>query len=209
MSSTEPSANAQQQASQLGIPGEHGRLLARLARQAIAHRLETGEAPPVPRNLPEPLQQTRAAFASLHHGEQLRGCMGTLIGRKPLIEQAQESAVEAALADPRFEPVSRAELDRLTLSASVLTDPEQLWVDSEAELLERLRPGEDGLILKDGHRQATFLPAVWAHLPEPQAFIAHLKAKAGLRPDHWSPDMQVARYTSVTFTAEPPLQGAD
>lgn len=206
-----PSSNhaPPQQEPQLEIGGEHGRLLAELARQAVVHRLETGEAPPVPRNLPEPLRQARAAFASLHHGEQLRGCMGTLIGRKPLIEQAQESAIEAAVADPRFEPVSRAELDRLTLNASVLTEPEQLWVSSEAELLERLRPGEDGLILKDGHRQATFLPAVWEHLPEPREFIAHLKAKAGLRPDHWSPDMQVARYTSVTFTAEPPLQGAD
>jgi AMMECR1 domain-containing protein len=64
----------------------------------------------------------------------------------------------------------------------------------EADLLRQLRPGVDGLILQEGRRRATFLPSVWEDLPAPADFLAHLKRKAGLEADHWSPRLQFWRY---------------
>ncbi len=92
----------------------------------------------------------------------------------------------AAFNDPRFEPVGAAELEYLQYEISVLTPPELIVADSELSLLEQLRPGQDGLILEDGYYKATFLPAVWEQMSEPQQFVAELKRKAGLPVDHWS-----------------------
>ncbi|MCG5529831.1 AmmeMemoRadiSam system protein A [Halorhodospira halochloris] len=184
------------------ISPEQGKLLAKLARQAIAYRLETGKDLPPASKLPEPLSKPGAAFVSLHKGEDLRGCIGSLLAKKPLVETTMEAAVDAALNDPRFEPVSREELDILTVKTSVLSDAEPIQAANDQELIEQLRPGEDGLILHDGKRRATFLPAVWENLPDPYEFLANLKAKAGLMPDHWSPTLHFARYTSITFSDE-------
>jgi hypothetical protein len=82
---------------------------------------------------------------------------------------------------------------------SVLSPPEPLAFASEAELLALLRPGVDGLILDDRGRRGTFLPSVWAQLPEAREFLAHLKRKAGLPADHWSATLTVARYTTESF----------
>ncbi len=185
------------------IPDDQGALLPRLARQAIAYRQETGAALPAATNLPQALAQPGAAFVSLHNEEALRGCMGTLIARKPLVESVMDSAVEAAFDDPRFEPVAAEELPGLSIHVSVLGEPESLYAESDEDLLAKLVPGEDGLILHDGHRRATFLPAVWESLPDPRDFLVQLKAKAGLMPDHWSPQLQFARYRATTFRDTP------
>jgi len=70
----------------------------------------------------------------------------------------------------------------------------------EADLLAQLRPGVDGLILRAGAHQGTFLPSVWEQLPRREDFLAHLKVKAGLPPDYWSDDIQVWRYTTEEFS---------
>ncbi len=202
MSSTEQTT---EQPIGTDLSREHGALLPRLARQAIAHRLGAGEPPPAASELPEELTRPGAAFVSLYRGEELRGCMGTLAPTQPLAESVTRTAIDAAFNDPRFEAVQQSgELDTLTVTVSVLGEAEPMPVSSERELLAQLVPWEDGLILQDGHRRATFLPAVWASLPDPQDFLAQLKLKAGLMPDHWSPDIQFARYRSVTFTDPPP-----
>ncbi len=72
-------------------------------------------------------------------------------------------------------------------------------VDSEADLLARLRPGIDGLILTDGRQRATFLPAVWEDLPTPKAFVDALRRKAGLAAGHWSDTLRIERYTTESF----------
>ena len=198
---TGPAANNPEGSNRLNIPPEHGKLLAKLARQAIAYRLDTGQDLPPASKLPDSLSQPGAAFVSLHHGDELRGCIGTLLAKKPLVESTMEAAVDAALNDPRFEPVNRSELDVLIVKTAVLSAAEPLYAANDQELIEQLRPGEDGLILHDGHRRATFLPAVWETLPDPREFVVNLKAKAGLMPDHWSPTIYFARYTAVTFNA--------
>jgi AMMECR1 domain-containing protein len=70
-----------------------------------------------------------------------------------------------------------------------------LPVEDEEDLLRKLRPGEDGLILEDPPHRATFLPQVWESLPEPEAFVRELKRKAGLPPDHWSSLLRFFRYS--------------
>ena len=91
---------------------------------------------------------------------------------------------------------------------AVLSTPEEMQFESQAHVLEQLRPGLDGLILADGGRRGTFLPQVWDQLPTPSEFLTRLKAKAGLPLDHWSPSVRIWRYTTETFgeTAPPVAQ---
>lgn len=179
---------------------ERRQLLA-LARASIDHGLAHGAPlqPDLP-TLPASLRAARAAFVTLHLDGALRGCIGSLEARRPLAEDVAENAFAAAFRDPRFSPVTAAEVARLELQISVLSPPEPLAFASEAELLALLRPGVDGLILADCGRRGTFLPSVWAQLPEAREFLAHLKRKAGLPADHWSSTLTVARYTTESFS---------
>ena len=70
------------------------------------------------------------------------------------------------------------------------------------DLLARLRPGIDGLILEDGEHRALFLPSVWESLPEPRRFVARLLVKAGLPADHWSPGLTVSRFVATSIGGE-------
>jgi AmmeMemoRadiSam system protein A len=109
------------------------------------------------------------------------------------------NAYASAFADPRFPALTAAEWNGTGIEISVLSEPEHVDVRSEAELLEMLRPGIDGLILQAGARRSTFLPAVWEQLPGPRDFVRHLKLKAGWPADFWPPDMQVWLYTTESF----------
>ena len=107
----------------------------------------------------------------------------------------QANAQAAAFRDPRFEPVSRTELDDIRIEVSLLSTPEAMRFRSEADALRQLRPGVDGVILECGGARGTFLPQVWEQLPEPADFMAQLKRKAGLRGDFWSDEVRLSRYT--------------
>lgn len=141
------------------------------------------------------LQAPGATFVTLTRGGELRGCIGTLEAHRPLLEDVQANAVAAALRDPRFAPLSLAEWADTRLEVSLLSASEPLLFDSEQQALAQLRPGIDGIILTDGRHRSTFLPQVWAQLPNPSTFLAHLKQKAGLAANAWSPSLQLARYT--------------
>jgi AmmeMemoRadiSam system protein A len=91
------------------------------------------------------------------------------------------------------------ELESLQVHISVLSIPSALSFDSEADLLDVIQPGRDGLILREGTQQATFLPAVWESLPEPVQFLAHLKLKAGLDRNYWSDNISIERYTTESW----------
>ncbi|TPQ25440.1 AmmeMemoRadiSam system protein A [Methylomonas koyamae] len=175
------------------------RLLA-LARHSISHGLETGRPSSVdPAQYAGELSARRATFVTLERAGQLRGCIGMLEARRPLAEDVAENAFAAAFRDPRFPPLRDSELAGLDLHISVLTPAEPLPVKSEADLLQQLRPGVDGLILEEGGRRATFLPAVWDDLPEPARFLNHLKQKAGLPAAYWSDSLRFFRYTTESF----------
>lgn len=145
------------------------------------------------------LRTNRASFVTIKQRRTLRGCIGTLEAYQALAADVAANAYRAATADFRFLPVDEAELGELSLEVSVLSDIEDLEVGSLEELLDRLRPGIDGLVLTEGERKATFLPAVWEQLPEPEEFVDHLYRKAMLTPGHWSAATRVARYTTEEF----------
>jgi AMMECR1 domain-containing protein len=74
-----------------------------------------------------------------------------------------------------------------------------LEVASRDELVEKLKPGIDGLILQQDNQRATYLPSVWEKIPQPQQFVSELRKKAGLDAAGWHEDMQVWTYTTEEF----------
>jgi AmmeMemoRadiSam system protein A len=147
------------------------------------------------------LSRPAATFVTLKmHGE-LRGCIGTLEPFRPLGLDVRENALAAAFRDPRFLPLTTGEFEATTVEVSLLSESRALDIAGEDDLLARLRPGHDGLVLRYGHHRATFLPQVWDALADPRDFVAALKRKAGLPADFWSPQMVVSRY-GVTKWAE-------
>lgn len=175
-------------------------ILLKVARQSIQFGLHEQRPLQVDTTgYPEALRPLRATFVTLQQAGKLRGCIGTLEARSPLVQDVADHAFAAAFEDPRFSPVKKEELPELQIHISVLSPSEPLHFSSEEELLLQLRPGVDGLILHLGQRRATFLPAVWTSLPDPYIFLAQLKQKAGLPIDFWSDELQVERYTTESF----------
>ena len=177
----------------------------RLAGEALLRRARTGRSPAVA--LPSfaaPLQSIGASFVTLTHEGRLRGCIGSLSATRPLAEDIAANAVKAGFEDPRFRPATEAELARAEIELAILSRPAPMAFRDEADLLAQLRPGRDGLILQEAGRRGTFLPKVWDTLPEPDAFMAALKAKAGLPRDHWSGEVKVWRYVAESFKGPVP-----
>jgi len=181
-------------------PPERQQLLA-LARRALEESVRTGNLPEATlADLPPAARQPRACFVTLtKHGE-LRGCIGNLAPRQPLYQAIQENARAAALQDYRFEPVQPAELKDLRIEISVLTDPQPLAFSSPEDLLAKLRPHVDGVILHIGRQSATFLPQVWQKIPDKVTFLDHLAQKAGCAPGAWrQPGTRVETYQAEAF----------
>lgn len=145
---------------------------------------------------PAPLRAVRASFVTLELDGRLRGCIGSLDARSPMVIDVAQSAFKAAYRDPRFAPVSAAERPRLDLHVSVLSPMAPISFVSEEDLIAKLRPGVDGLVLRDGRFYGTFLPDVWEGVDGPRDFLRRLKQKAGLPPDHWSATVEMLRYTT-------------
>ncbi|OGT19968.1 MAG: AMMECR1 domain-containing protein [Gammaproteobacteria bacterium RBG_16_57_12] len=174
---------------------EQRRLLMHVAYQSIEYGLTYGEPLPVnPESFDISLRMQRACFVTLEIDHTLRGCIGSLAATQALIVGVAHNAYAAAFNDPRFPPLGPIEHNRISLHISVLSSPQPLPCASERELLAKLHPGADGLILEEGHRRATFLPAVWESLPDPEDFLKHLKSKAGLPADFWSDSLRFYRY---------------
>lgn len=172
------------------FPEATGRALVSWARQTISEHLGLP--------LPQPQAVSSAAleampgaserhgvFVTLTIGGELRGCIGTLSAEESVVEGVTRHALNAAFHDPRFPPLSPEEFAVVAIEVSILTEPRPLRFSGPADLLDRLRPGKDGVILTGGYRSATFLPQVWSQLPEATSFLSHLCRKAGLAPDAW------------------------
>lgn len=161
---------------------------------------------PAREEAPSVLWQNGSSFVTLKIPAQsqlvLRGCIGTLSFHRPLYIDVAENAFSAAFRDPRFRPLTREEYPFVKISISILTPPVDAPVRSREELLETLKPGVDGLILKEGARQATFLPSVWNELPNPESFVEALLQKGGWPSHYWSEDMRVALYQSLEFSED-------
>jgi AmmeMemoRadiSam system protein A len=180
---------------------EEGKALLNAARKTIQDALQKRKADAGGREtISSKFSEKRGAFVTLTIGGCLRGCIGCITPQEPLIDAVKTNALQAAFHDPRFKPLSQDELDRVSVEVSILTEPRPLLYSDGADLMNRLRPGTDGVIIKKGYRQATFLPQVWEQLPEADSFLSHLCMKAGLDGDAWKDEkLQVLVYQVQAF----------
>lgn len=176
------------------------RALLAVARDAIADGLH-GRAPASIdlQRQAAALCRAAATFVTLEIDGGLRGCIGTLEARRPLVVDVAQNAWAAAFRDPRFPALRTDEFDELDVQISILGTPEPMAFTSEEDLIAQLRPGIDGLILAGHGCRGTFLPAVWELVAEPREFLAQLKLKSGLPRDYWSDALQVSRYITVSI----------
>jgi AmmeMemoRadiSam system protein B/AmmeMemoRadiSam system protein A len=151
------------------------------ARESIVHFLDKQQMLDVSdANLSKRLKVARAAFVTLNKNHQLRGCIGDIFPRQPLYKSVISNAVNAAVSDPRFYPVSKDELKDITIEISALTPPKLVGSYQD------IRIGTDGVVLKKGGYSAVFLPQVapeqnWSR----DEMLTHLSLKAGLPADAW------------------------
>ena len=183
---------------------DHGDRLLEIADRAIRHVLKHKK--PMPMDItaePEALQANGASFVSLKTAtKRLRGCIGSPTAHQALALDVAGNACKAAFNDPRFKPVMIDEYETLRLSISVLSPQAAMSIRDEADLLAQLRPGIDGLVIADGPKRALFLPSVWEQLAEPLVFLSHLKQKAGMAANYWSPTFRANRFIAEEIHAK-------
>ena len=184
---------------------EQGQLLVKLARHTLlahfAKQIPQNEIDSLKTDLADPcFHRSCGTFVTLTIDGQLRGCIGNLTSNESLVCGVRRNAINAALHDPRFSPLSPAELERVSIEVSILSEPQPLDYREATDLLRQLRPGVDGVILRKDTASATFLPQVWEQLSEPEDFLTHLCMKAGLAADAWRhPELEVSTYQVQYF----------
>ena len=180
-----------------------GTVLLPIARATIARTLGAEVAA---REDASWLAELGATFVTLKKNGALRGCIGSLEARRPLLLDVKANALAAAFRDPRFPPVTHEELEALRIEVSLLSPMSPIDFESEDDAAARLRPFEDGVVLAYGLARGTFLPQVWEDLPDPANFLRELKRKAGLPLSFWAEGVQLYRYTvSKWIETEPAI----
>jgi uncharacterized protein len=170
------------------ISDESGKFLLKFVRETILKELAKNQDTDIsspPEQLKAELKENRGVFVTLNKNGQLRGCIGNIEPVKSIFDGVSDNAKNAAFHDPRFSPLAQDELGSVQIEVSILTRPEPLKYNDAKDLIKKLRPGIDGVIIRKQARVATFLPQVWDQLEAPDAFLSHLCAKAGLFPDEW------------------------
>jgi AmmeMemoRadiSam system protein A len=197
----EPGAGPEPLAStQTAYTTEDRRALLGLARRSLEMVVREGRVPSVPPGMPAHLTEQKGCFVTLTKGGQLRGCIGHIFPEEPLAEAVIHNAQSAATRDSRFSPVTTDELAGIEVEVSVLSVPRPMEFSSPEDLVKKLRPHQDGVVLSVGSRRATFLPQVWEQLPTGEAFLDHLAAKAGLSPAAWrQPGTRIMTYHVEAF----------
>ena len=178
---------------------ENRSTLIEVARRSVWHGLECG-APSQhePADYSPPLRQRRATFVTLHRGRTLRGCIGVVQPRRPLVCDVATNAFNAAFQDPRFDPLERSEFDELDIQISVLGPKQPVLFVNEIDLLEQLQTG-DGLELHFGKQRGLLLPSVWEKITDKRQFWLALKEKAGLASNFWSDEIVVTTFSTESF----------
>jgi AmmeMemoRadiSam system protein B/AmmeMemoRadiSam system protein A len=187
------------------LDSEKGQALVKLARSTLMEKfgrhLKPAEAEQLHSALQDPaLQVSCGTFVTLKRRGQLRGCIGNLTTSDPLVEGVRRNAIHAAFHDPRFSPLTERELSEVEIEVSVLTEPQPLAYRDGEDLVRKLRPHVDGVIVRKGHASATFLPQVWEQLPKPEDFLNHLCQKAGMPRASWmQTGLEVSTYQVQYF----------
>ena len=186
---------------------QQGQALVRLARKTLEKELGGSQAtvdePPSEHQADAILKVEQGVFVTLKIKGQLRGCIGSLTGHEPIWQGVRTHAMNAGFHDPRFPSLTSEELDRVRIEVSVLTEPKPLAYKDADDLVSKLNPHRDGVILRKGYSSATFLPQVWEQLPDPAAFLSNLCLKAGLAADTWRhTPLEVETYQVQHFEEE-------
>jgi AmmeMemoRadiSam system protein A len=182
------------------IPQEYGPRLLKLVRDTIGQRLGVVDKVDQTGLEGEQLYQELATFVTLKLEGRLRGCIGNLKPAGPMLGTLAQNGRHAAFNDHRFSPLGIEEFERMQIDISILSEPVQLDYADGDDLLIRLRPDIDGVILEKGRARATFLPQVWQQLPEPKQFMEQLCRKAGLSPTAWRDrDIKIYLYQVQSF----------
>ena len=200
-SSNEESAKERGMEDKDRLTEEEGKYLLSVARKTIDQALSGKEGPEIgDSDLPALFDEQRGTFVTLTIGGNLRGCIGHIIPQEALIEGIRINAINAAFKDPRFRPLNKNEWKRVKIEISILTEPKSLSYSDADDLLKKLRSGIDGVIIKKGYHQSTFLPQVWEQLPRKEEFLNHLCLKAGLDEDEWKKGrIEVSTYQAQAF----------
>jgi AmmeMemoRadiSam system protein A len=161
--------------------------LLNLAKKSIQHYLAKKKFLKIkPNELPsEKLKEKFGTFVSLSKNGKLRGCIGHIYPVNPVFLDVIQNAVAAAFCDNRFSPLEEGELSETKVEISVLTKPRKLIFSSPQELLKKIKPNIDGVIINIENQQATFLPQVWGQIPDKRNFLSHLCMKVGFPPNTW------------------------
>lgn len=165
------------------------------ARESILASINEEDV--IPQNIPSVLTQFGASFVTLKLDGVLRGCIGSIYPTKPLILDIIDNAKNAAFQDPRFEPLSIDELEKLELSVSILSSIEKIYFKDERDLLSKIYP--HGIIITERDKRAVYLPVVWEQLPDREIFLNSLKEKAGLPPNYFSRSFEAFKFDALTI----------
>lgn len=147
-------------------------------------------------NYPCVLNQFGASFVTLQKNNKLRGCIGSSYAHRPLIADLIHNAYLSAYSDTRFNPLNESELSEIDIKISLLSEPYEMTFTDEDDLLARLVPYKDGLIIRDGKYRALYLPSVWEQLSDKKLFLYSLKQKAGLEPTYFSKTFKAWKFHS-------------
>ena len=183
------------------LNSQERQILLRIAREAVSHAAANKPLPELELSgLPQRLQEHATAFVTLTIQGSLRGCIGALQASQPLALDVQEHAAAAASEDYRFPPVSPQEVGQLEIEISRLSPNRELEYADADELLTKLHPAVDGVVLRRGVQRATFLPQVWEKIPDPADFLTQLCYKMGVPGDLWRREhLQVLTYQVEEF----------
>jgi AmmeMemoRadiSam system protein A len=175
------------------LTAEDQQTLVKLARHALEARVR-GQAPPA-RGQGGVLDEPLGVFVSIHSEDELRGCLGRLDVRTPLAETVADLAAVVSDSDPRFHPVSAAELPNLDVEISVLT-PER-----EIRSFDEIEVGRHGLIVERGYRRGLLLPQVASERGwDVETFLAQTCLKAGLPEDAWRTGTRIWIFEAQVFS---------
>ncbi len=175
-----------------------------LARESINQYLRTGLEPTASTAiLTQKLKEKKGCFVTLNKEGELRGCIGTINPIAPLYKCVIRNAINAAIKDTRFNKVNLNELDLINLEISILSEPQQLQFNSTGELLQKVNPSIDGVVLSKGFYSATYLPQVWEDFRNKEEFLSSLCEKASLNKTCWQEGgIEVKTYQAVIFEEE-------
>lgn len=182
---------------------QDGDVLVELARITIARKLgitiDKNDKETIDKKLQNNcFSKKRGTFVTLHKNNRLRGCIGNLSPGASVKEGVKDNALNAAFRDPRFSELTKSEFEDIAIEVSILSTPKKLNYSGPEDLLNKLRPGIDGVIIKRGFNRATYLPQVWDQLPVPEEFLSRLCRKAGLSGNEW----KKGTVTVMTYQAQ-------